>query len=286
MSLITYPLNDIDYDADGAALFHCTRTSGLYAGDDFAYSVDGTDNTITLQPGLAWMNVSKFKGQVCAMKTETYVDMGLPDANFPRIDRVVLQFSANKNSTDIVVKKGSPASNPYPPERSTTEALYELHLLEVRRQPGAVSITNADITDLRLDPNNCGLMSESVSNIDTTAIEAQFRALLQIYEDALAEAQGGTAYELKRLQFIDTVVEPDAFLVDDTYADFPLRAAVPLTGVLESMTPEVVLDVAEAMSGEYAPVAETYTGGVYIYASSKPQAAITIPTIICWKAVS
>ena len=88
-----------------------------------------------------------------------------------------------------------------------------------------------------------------------------------------------------RLQFTDTAVATTAFVSDDTYEDFPYKASVTLTGVTADMTPEVVLGVTEAMSGSYAPVAECYAGGVYIYATEVPSVAITIPTIICWKAV-
>ena len=49
------------------------------------------------------------------------------------------------------------------------------------------------------------------------------------------------------------------------------------------MIPEVVLGVADAIDGNFAPVAATYNGGVYLYAASAPESAITIPTIICWK---
>lgn len=67
------------------------------------------------------------------------------------------------------------------------------------------------------------------------------------------------------------------------YADFPYRATVPLSGVTAAMLPQVIFDVAEATSGDYAPVEETYAGGVYIWAANVPEAAITIPTIICWR---
>lgn len=104
-----------------------------------------------------------------------------------------------------------------------------------------------------------------------------------------ADKLGGelpSAYEKTRLQFTDTSVPTTAFVADATYEDFPYRASVPLSGVLASMTPEVIFDVADAMSGNLAPVSECYAGGVYIYAAEVPEAATTIPTIICWKAVS
>lgn len=44
------------------------------------------------------------------------------------------------------------------------------------------------------------------------------------------------------------------------------------------MYASVCFNMAEAASGNYAPVCETYDGGVYIY--SKINTTITVPTII------
>lgn len=283
MAIITYPLDNTDYLGDDAALFHCTRTTGIYAGDDFSFSVNGADNIVTVQPGIAWMRINRFKGLVAAMKVETDVDMGIPDPVYPRIDRVVLQYDANKNDTEIVVKSGSPSSNPNPPVRSATEALYEIHLLEIRREPGAVAITAKDVKDLRLDKSCCGLMADSVTEVDTEAINNQFQNLLQVIEQELGDIEAGSATELKKLKFEDVQVAASAFATDATYQDFPYRAAVSLTGVLASMTPDVMFSVGDVMSGNFAPAAEAYAGGVYIYAASVPDAAVTIPTIICWR---
>lgn len=283
MALTTYPLDNIDFLGDDAALFHCTRTTGIYAGDDFSFTVNGSDNIVTVQPGLAWMRINRFKGLVTAMKLETNVDMGLPDPVYPRIDRVILQYDANKNNTEIIVKSGAPSSNPRPPARSMTEALYEIHLLEARREPGAVSITAKDVKDLRLDPGSCGLMADSVTGVDTEAINNQFQALLQTIERELSEIEAGSAVELKKLKFENIQVPVSAFAQDAKYQDYPYRAAVALKDVLASMTPEIVLALEDAVSGNFAPVAEAYTGGVYIYASQTPETVTTIPTIICWR---
>ena len=91
--------------------------------------------------------------------------------------------------------------------------------------------------------------------------------------------------EKQRLQFTNKTVAASAFVANTTYEDFPYRAAVELSGVTAAMVPEVVFGVGEATSGIFAPVAQAYDGGIYLYASEIPEADITIPTIICWKAV-
>ena len=202
MTLITYPLDDCDYSADDAALFHCTRTSGIFASDDFSFSVSGADNTVRVSPGIAWMRINKFKGLVAALKNEVSVDLGLPDSVYPRIDRVVLQYNANTRDTTVVVKRGVPRSNPLPPERSAEEALYELHLLEVLRKPAAASVKPENVTDLRFDSSCCGLMADSVTKVDTSAINAQVMALVNELRTKLSEVEAQTYYASK--EFVTT----------------------------------------------------------------------------------
>ena len=105
MAFITYPLNNIDYTAEDAELFHCTRTSGIWAEDSFPISVTGADNSVTVGKGLAWINNEEFSGKVTALKSAEVLDMGVADGTYPRIDVVAIQFNANNNETDIVVKK-------------------------------------------------------------------------------------------------------------------------------------------------------------------------------------
>ena len=91
--------------------------------------------------------------------------------------------------------------------------------------------------------------------------------------------------EPKKHKFTAVRVDASAYVADATYPDFPFRAAIPLPGINETMTPWVAFDVAEAIGGLFAPLAECYNGGVYIYAESAPNYEIIIPTIICWEGV-
>lgn len=88
---------------------------------------------------------------------------------------------------------------------------------------------------------------------------------------------------VQNLKFENVVVQPGDFISDETYPDFPYRAAVTLAEVDSKMIPGVAFSVADAMSGNFAPVAAAYAGGVYIYAARIPETAITIPTILCWR---
>ena len=87
----------------------------------------------------------------------------------------------------------------------------------------------------------------------------------------------------RKLTFFGIQVSASAFSEDETYADYGFRAAAALDGVLRSMVPEVIFGPAEAASGNFCPVSETFDGGVYIYAASVPEGDVTIPTILCWR---
>lgn len=97
--------------------------------------------------------------------------------------------------------------------------------------------------------------------------------------DAARENLGA---QKKRLTFVNTNVAASAWAADETYTDYPYRAAIPLTGVTAASFAEVVLSPADAVSGAYAPVCETYAGGIYLYANAAPGAAVTIPAIVIW----
>lgn len=172
MALITYPLNNIEYLAEDAELFHSTRTSGVYdVQEDFPASVNGTDNIVSIGAGIGWISNSRYAGKVIANKEVVRVDMGIADGALSRIDAIVLQFSANANETTIVQKKGVASSTPVAPEVVRTESLYELHLYHVYRRAGATSILSSDITDLRADDRYCGRMDDAAgTGIDSIDI--------------------------------------------------------------------------------------------------------------------
>lgn len=65
---------------------------------------------------------------------------------------------------------------------------------------------------------------------------------------------------------------------DTTYSDYGFKGTITLSGVTSSMFAEIVFSVIDATSGNYAPICETFNGGVYVYA--KVNTSITIPQIV------
>ena len=196
-NMVTYPLNKIEYQATDAELFHCTRNSGVYGGDDFNMSVTSTDNVVTIAPGVAWIRNSRFSGKVFGNKSNVSIDCGIAEASLPRWDVICIQFDKNNNGTNIVVKKGVPASSPAVPAISQTETLYELYLCKIYRPAGSVAITAGNVYDMRLDKSVCGLMADSVTEIDTTAINAQVTALIENLKKAISGVTDTTGLMLK-----------------------------------------------------------------------------------------
>lgn len=171
MAIITYPLNNIEYTAEDAELFHATRTSGVFANDDFPITVSGSGNVVTIGEGIGWIRNSKFSGKVVANKADISLDLGLPHATYPRIDAVVLRFSANDNASEIIVKNGTAQTNPTPPEVVRTESVYELHLYHVYRPAGSANVVASNVTDLRANTAYCGLMADDVTMLNDAYIQ-------------------------------------------------------------------------------------------------------------------
>lgn len=87
-----------------------------------------------------------------------------------------------------------------------------------------------------------------------------------------------------KLVFSNVTVSPASFAPDAAYPDFPYKAELPLAGVTQSHIPQVTFGISDAVSGNYAPAALSYNGGVCIWAVSVPAGTVTIPTVILWRA--
>lgn len=80
-------------------------------------------------------------------------------------------------------------------------------------------------------------------------------------------------------------VATSAWAANATYSaqGYGFRASVPLVGVTADHIPDVTFAMADAVSGNLAPLAATYAGGLYIYAKEQPTATVNIASVVCTK---
>lgn len=91
----------------------------------------------------------------------------------------------------------------------------------------------------------------------------------------------------KALAFGPQTVATSAWAANATYSaqGYGFRASVPLSGVTADHIPDVTFAMADAVSGNLAPLADTYAGGIYIYAKEQPTATVNIASVVCTKGV-
>lgn len=313
MEIKSFPNNKMEYQgAEDLMRWLHGRTSGVFGaeGNSSVAAADGM--SVTVSDGNGWITNAKGDG-ICwwndteeTTQSPLSLTLAAADSTLNRIDRIIVEWKTidYADLPEIKVLQGTPANNAVPPALTNSNLLRQISLAQVYVKAGATVITSADITDERPDESVCGIVSQWFG-ADTGEAEAQFIAMLNATQtqidnflgatekncndtlngisDQLAELEAGTAVELKKLVFAGITVPVSAFVADNTYQDYPFRAVVTLENVLSSMIPNVVYSVAALIDNNFAPVAECYNGGVYIYADSKPQNPVAIDTIICWK---
>lgn len=293
MLIKSFPNNRDEYiGAEEVMRWLHGRTSGVFAAAQNAAvtAMDTPGMGITVSDGTGWMTDAGGNGVVWWNDTEKtsgqklQLEIDMADGVLNRIDRIIVEWKTINYADlpEIKVLKGTATGTPAAPALTNNSTVRQISLAKVSVEAGITAITASMITDERLDPSVCGLVTDGLS-IDTTTINAQYTALLDSLAQELAALEAGTAVELKKLAFANTVVAVSAWAEDSTYEDYPYRAAVALSGVTAAMIPDVVFGLAAMADNSFAPVAECYNGGVYIYAADVPESAITIPTIICWR---
>lgn len=100
--------------------------------------------------------------------------------------------------------------------------------------------------------------------------------------EALA-ARKNLDVDRKRLVFSNIVVQPSIFAEDSTSEDYPYRAAISLSGVTSTMSPDICFGFPESANGMFAPTAISFDGGVYIYSNDLPESSITIPKMFFYR---
>lgn len=270
---------------DFAKFFAPLIGNGIFAGESNELQVFQSvpaGMSVVLSSGQSWI-----EGYGYINDSDLSIPIDPADGALGRIDRIVNQWSSVDRRIRTVWKKGTPAVNPVAPTLRWDADYKELNICTIDISAGLSSITQDKIQDTRMDSSVCGWVTSLIEQVDTSTLyiqwEAQAKLVLDAIQKELEDLEAGIGVELRKLQFNSRLVEASLFVDDTTYEEYPFRASVALEGVLKSMVPEVIFSLQDATSGLFAPVAESYNGGVYLYATDVPEADVTVPVIICWK---
>lgn len=135
-----------------------------------------------------------------------------------------------------------------------------------------------------VEDEDVNIVAANIEAVNTTAdnMEAVKGAVVSAQEakDAAEEAKEAASKASGSLKVEMTPVEAALWTQDDSYADFPLAAKVYVKESKSSHTPTVIFDVAEATSGNFAPIAIAEDEAVTIFAKEQPSGDIIIPVIV------
>lgn len=288
--------HDRRYNANQmASIFDGVITDGVYHSIGDAFSVTpGTGMNVNVAPGRAW-----FDHTWTLNDSILVVELTAAHQVYDRIDAIVLRVDGDKRTNSIVAKAGTASSTPVKPTMTNDDdkKIHEHPLAYVRVNHGTTDIKPANIQFV-VGTSECPFVAGVQNGVDIDALVAnwklEFDILFAKLEDQISQAVSGTlidgsvtyeklAPDAVRRRFENVTVPVASFVSDTTYADYPYRATIPLAGVIASMVPDVTFSIAALADCEFAPVAECYAGGIYIYASSAPTAAVLINSVVCWR---
>lgn len=136
--------------------------------------LSNNDMTIRISAGKAWINGYYYEN------TGNMNHVLEPaDSVLDRIDRVVLRWDKLERRICSYVKVGEYSSNPKPKALQRNVDAYELCLADVKVSAGATTVTQASITDTRLDSDLCGVVHGVVDQVDTTTLFNQYLSWYQ-----------------------------------------------------------------------------------------------------------
>ena len=134
---------------------------------------ENEDMTVTLKVGNGWID-----GALYVNDNDLILPIDVADGVLNRIDRIVLRMDTVGRAINAVVKKGTFASSPVAPELQRDADAYEIGIADIYVAAGATQITQANITDLRLDTSLCGIVHGTVEQADTTTLFNQYLSWL------------------------------------------------------------------------------------------------------------
>ena len=233
------------------------RASGVFGAEDNLAVTADDGLSVSVSDGIGWIANDEADGTVFwndyeqENSTKLSLPIELPDAIYPRIDRVIVSWETINYvaKPSIEILKGTAASSPVPPSLTNTNLKRQISLAQIYVPEAASKISSDNITDERLNEDVCGLVTAGIS-VDTSVMQDQFLALLSKIESELTNLNAGTETMLKTEYDPDLNVKEsggiEAYFTDAVYSD-PAET-----------TPEIILSTTEEVLRKVYPVGAVY----------------------------
>lgn len=271
------------------------NTNGVYLTSSASSSLQvmvNTGMTVNVNPG--GCIIEGARGFEDSTRTFT---LSAAHASLKRIDRIVVRMDTSDayRNTEIYLKEGSPSSTPVAPDIIRQSNYYEIVLADILVRANTTEVTQADITDQRLNSDLCGMVVPAFPQpLSLDDIHAQISGFMteymEIVQSALDQTTAGllqgeidttnnnvAALKAEKLIITKTnvAVRASSAVYDSTFSDYPYRVDIAVDGCTEAHRPEIDLSPDDTSDIVY-DLCKTSSGKVSVWLKNNTFGSITI----------
>ena len=167
------------YDADSFEyLLKKFFTTGVFTGDCAVSATSG----MGVQMAAGYCNID---GKVKFYANPVSLSLTTANPTYDRIDTVVIERNDTDRAFHVKAVTGSASATSAATAPVRSAGLYQIVLAEIYVTAGAVSITQANITDKRPDSSVCGLVCSAAQTPDFSDLYAQFTDMFEVWFDRM-----------------------------------------------------------------------------------------------------